>query len=258
MTAPVNLDSTMALLKSELDVVFGKRLVSIILYGSAVFDDLAPGYGDLDFLAVIAGDLSSDDCHSLVDIRKNLRARSRGILAHMLEGAFLPRPMLDPAVQGGAFWWGTTGERPWNANQLGALALHVIRERGRVVYGADARVDIAPQGDAALMADVLGFCESARLHGEAGRLHSIDWLLTSARLLLWLKERRLSSKSEAADWALEHARGAWRMELPKAKHLRLNPSCCDEPDWRKWLISLAPSIQEAREEVENQLQACGS
>ncbi|MCL6614769.1 MAG: hypothetical protein K6U03_09190 [Firmicutes bacterium] len=27
---------------------FRKELVSVLLYGSLVFDDLAPGYGDLD------------------------------------------------------------------------------------------------------------------------------------------------------------------------------------------------------------------
>jgi len=33
--------------------LFEERLVSVVLYGSIVFDDLAPGYGDLDFLAVV-------------------------------------------------------------------------------------------------------------------------------------------------------------------------------------------------------------
>ena len=37
---------------------FGRRLISVVLYGSILFDDLAPGYGDLDFLAVVDGDLA--------------------------------------------------------------------------------------------------------------------------------------------------------------------------------------------------------
>jgi len=38
--------------------VLGSRLFSVVLYGSVAFDDLAPGYGDLDFLAVVNDDLS--------------------------------------------------------------------------------------------------------------------------------------------------------------------------------------------------------
>jgi hypothetical protein len=38
--------------------ILENRLVSVILYGSILFDDLAPGYGDLDFLAVLKGNLT--------------------------------------------------------------------------------------------------------------------------------------------------------------------------------------------------------
>jgi hypothetical protein len=99
-----------------------------MLYGSACFEDLAPGYGDLDFLAVVSGELSEADIDGLVRLRRPLRAGEQGILGQMLEGAFLPRAMLDPSVHGRACWWGTSGERPWDLSQLGWLVLHVIRE----------------------------------------------------------------------------------------------------------------------------------
>ena len=43
-------------LRETVDVL-GDDLVSLIIYGSLVFDDLAPGYGDLDFLAVVKDDI---------------------------------------------------------------------------------------------------------------------------------------------------------------------------------------------------------
>lgn len=84
-------------------------------------------------------------------------------------------------------------------------------------------------------------------------LHSVDWLLTTARMLLWLREGRLSSKSEAAEWGVGHARGAWRELLPKAKELRLNPSLADSPKVKLWLDGLTRPIQDALDELEQEL-----
>jgi hypothetical protein len=97
---------------------FKEELASVILYGAIAFDDLAPGYGDLDFLAVVEGDLSEEACQQLIELRKPLHRGTFGILSKMLEGAFLPRRLLNPAHTGKAFWWGTSGERTWENNQL--------------------------------------------------------------------------------------------------------------------------------------------
>lgn len=126
------LDSTLELFLRMLGDFFGDNLVSVVLYGSICFDDLAPGYGDLDFLAVVKDDLSDEIREQLVELRKPLRG-GHGVFAKMIEGAFLPRRMLDPAVKGKAFWWGTSGEKAWEKNALGPFVLHVIRERGLVI-----------------------------------------------------------------------------------------------------------------------------
>lgn len=233
----------------------GKRLVSVALYGSVVFDDLAPGYGDLDFLAVVDEDLSEEDRRGLIELRRPLRRPEAPILDQMLEGAFLPRPMLDPAVAGRALWWGTSGERPWERSQLGWLVLHVIRERGRIIWGQDIRAEIPPARREDLLADARNFVASAGEHGRGGRLHSVEWLLTGARLLLWAREGRLSSKSEAADWGLAHAQGAWRNFLPRAKQLRLCPSLIESGDWPAWLATLDEPIAAATRELAEILAA---
>jgi predicted nucleotidyltransferase len=141
----------------EIRDIFGERLVSVVLHGSIAFDDLAPGYGDLDFVAVVEDDLRGDDCAALVEARKPLRSG----------------------------------------------------------------------------------------------VHSVDWLLAMARLLLWVRERRLRSKSEAAEWAYRHAQGNWRKFLPQAKQMRLNPALADEPELKAWLETLTEPIQDACGEVES-------
>lgn len=229
--------------------VLGQQLISVVLHGGIAFDDLAPGYGDLDFVAVIAGELDDHVCGQLVEARKPLRAGAHGVLGTMVEGAFLPRRMLDPSVRGKAFWWGTSGERGWDRNELGWFVCKQVRDRGIVVWGEDIRQEFPEPTRDDLLNDTLAACDQGLTHGKGGTLHSIDWLLTAARSLQWLKCGRLSSKSEAADWAAKHAQGAWRGLLPRAKELRLNPSLFETDETMSWVATLVGPIQDAWLEV---------
>ncbi len=234
--------------------LLAERLASVVLYGSVVLGDLAPGYGDLDFLAVTDCELDQRTLTSLVELRRPLRGGRLGLLGHMLEGAFLPRGMLDPGRSGTALWWGTSGERYWQRNQLGWLVLHVIRQRGIVIWGEDIRPEIPAASEQDLLQDIAQACASMRRNGCGGGLHSVDWLLTAARLIMWLREDgQLSSKSEAADWGYMHARGAWKGLLPRAKQVRKNPVLAEEPETQAWLRSLSEPIQEACTELEYEL-----
>ena len=240
---------TLRLFVEQTQRALENRLLSVVLHGSVLFDDLAPGYGDLDFVAVVDEDLTEEDRSRLVAFRVPFRRGEHGVLAAMLEGPFLPRKMLDPARPGSALCWGTGGDRVWECNKLGWFVLHLIRERGLVVWGEDIRREIPVVTRQHLMDDVRSACEQAQQHGRGGGLHSIDWLLTAARSLLWLKEGKVSSKSEAADWGSVHAQGAWRDALPRCKALRLNPHRADTGEVKRWLDTLTPLIIEAWNEV---------
>jgi len=251
------LNLTLELFIRMISEQFKERLLSVVLYGSVTFDDLAPGYGDLDFLVVVTNELSEKDFGELTNLRKPFRSGKYGVFAHMLEGVFLPRKMLNPAVKGKAFWWGTSGERMWTENQLGWLVLHVIRERSVVIWGKDLRMEFPVASREALLEDVANFCKGVRANPLIGDIHSIEWLLSGARLLLWLKENRLSAKSEAADWGVDNVQGKWRELLPKAKYLRLNPHVANTADWKDWFNTLEPYIYEAINELEMELKAQG-
>jgi hypothetical protein len=253
MTNRDDLDQTLDLFLEMLCNFFGRRLTSILLYGSVVFGDLAPGYGDLDFLAVIDDDLTDQECRGLIELRKPLRDGTYGILATMLEGAFLPRAMLAPRCSGTAFSWGTSGERTWVQNQLGWLTLDMIRKHSTVVWGEDIRHEIPVAGQEVLLDAVWMACQTIRQHGRGGGLHSVDWLLTAARLLLWLQEGRFSSKSEAAEWGSLHATGEWHNLLSRARQIRLNPQMASSASTQAWLKALTEPIQEACTEVEQAL-----
>jgi len=251
------LNLTLELFLRMIKDFFKDRLISVVLYGSILFDDLAPGYGDLDFLTVIDDDLSDEERQKLIEFRKLLRSGDYGIMAKMIEGAFLPRQMLNPDITGKAFWWGTSGEIIWNNNQLGWFVLHVIRECGIIIYGENIRQEIPVASDESLKEELLTACNSIREHAQDGGIYLVDYLLSLARFLLWLKEGRLSSKSEAADWGYINAKGSWRELLHYAKKLRLEPVIANVNYLKQWLNELAEPIKEACDEVEQELLALG-
>ncbi len=247
------LNQTLKLFLQIISGFFKEQLFSVVLHGGVVFDDLAPGYGDLDFIAVTKENLSDDICQKLIELRKPFCNGKYGTLSKMLEGAFLPREMLNPKNEGKALWWGTTGEREWESNQLGWLVLQVIREHGIVIFGEDVRNEIPEITHESLIEDVWSACKISKEHIKDKSLHSIDWLLTAARLLLWLKENRFSSKSEAADWGYLNAKGGWRKFLPRAKQIRLNPIIRKSSNTEQWLVKIEQPIKEAFKEVEHEL-----
>jgi len=231
----------------------GDSLLSVLLYGSILFDDLAPGYGDLDFLAVVESDLDEPIRTRLNALRTPLRSGRYGVYCQMIEGAFLPVGMLGPDDCGTGLWWGTSGERLWKGNELGHFVLHTIRQHGRLIWGKDLRSEIPEIQRRDILKQLLVGCQATRDHAEPTSLQCLDFLFTPARELLWLKEGRLSSKSDAADWGYHHAEGNWRKHLPRAKFLRGNPQVATCRDVREWIRGLGPSILEATDELEKAL-----
>lgn len=240
-----------------LDVSFPKRVMSVLLHGSVALNDLAIGYSDVDFLVVLRGALSDSDCAQLRSMREPFRSGHHGPLGCALEGAFLPGEMLDPAVAGTAFWWGTSGEKLWLENRLGWFALWVIREKGLLVCGEDIRPRIPPPPEGGLSQQVREFISSARDHGQGGSVKSVDWLLTTARLLKWVELGVMSSKTDAAEWAHIHASGRWREHLPKAKRVRLDTGIAQQPGVVAWLSTLRAPILDALDELASALRARG-
>ena len=162
--------------------------------------------------------------------------------------------MLDPARPGYAFWWGTRGERAWQNNELGWLELHMVCEHSIVIWGEDIRTEIPKVEREQLVQETWRTYRNIQEHGKGGGLHSVDWLRAAARALLLLREGTVSSKSEAADWACQHAEGGWRRWLPRASELRLNPTLADTAESRQWLDGLSGSIKEANEELRRELE----
>jgi hypothetical protein len=247
---------TLELFLRMLQSILGAELLSVYLYGSIVFDDLAPGYGDFDFLVAVQADLSEEKSGALLEMRKTLRSGQLGVYAPMLEGEFLPIPMLKQRVMGAAVYWGTRSERRIEKNQLGYFDLILLKSKGVLIYGRDLRQEFVDVSSDVLFNSIKQSIETIRKFANrtTESIHSVDWLFLIARFILWLKEGRLDSKSVAARWAYQHCRGEWKLYLPKAIEIRKNPSLGDEFPIKEWLKTLGNPIQAACDELEEELK----
>lgn len=99
------LDLAIGVFLGIIDETLRGTLRSVILYGSVALGDLAPGYGDLDFVAITDNDIADDRREALIEAHRPLRSGPYGVYARMIEGAFLPRHMTCP----GSAEWSYTG-----------------------------------------------------------------------------------------------------------------------------------------------------
>ena len=238
--------------------LFGEDLVSVIVYGSLVVGDLAPGYSDLDFLAVVKDDIPETMYPVMSDLRKPLRSGYYGIIATMIEGEFVPRKSLALPEIGQSYYWGTSSDKPRPGSSVRGLVAEVVHQAGVTIWGEDIRWEIPRPTRKDILQDLRDSVPGIREHGRGGGLHLVDWLLTVARFLILVKEDRLSSKSEAADWGYANARCEWREYLPEAKRIRKNPWMAELAYVKQWLAGLTSPIQQACDELEEELQRKGS
>ncbi len=231
----------------------GGDLVSVIVYGSLVFDDLAPGYGDLDFLAVVKDDIAESMFGRLSDLRKPLRSGHFGLIPTMIEGEFVPRRSLVEPEIGQSYYWGTSSDKPRIGSSVVGLVAEVVHQLGVVIYGEDVRQEVARPTREQLIADLGHHAPGFRDYAKVGGLHAVDGLLTVARMLIFLREGRLSSKSEAAEWAYANAQGAWKEHLPRARQVRLNPWMASLAETKRWLNDLDVPTNQACDELEEML-----
>ena len=235
------LNDALLLFVTSLCEIADEQMIAVMLSGSILFDDLAPGYGDLDFLVVMKDEVTEHLVEQFALLRERLRS-TQNIYLDMLEGDFITRRMLQPDQQDVILSWGSRGEHARIGQLPRGFAVHLLREKGQVLWGHDIRCEIPPVTFYELLADAEHLCRSMRRYGRGGTLHAIDWLFTVARLLYWITEGDIGSKTQAADWGTVHASGSWKYHLQRAKELRACPAQYAMPETRQWLGELTEPI----------------
>ncbi|MNV72285.1 hypothetical protein D3C71_1653620 [compost metagenome] len=150
-------------------------------------------------------------------------------------------------------WWGTKGEKVWSNNQLDLFSMHTINNQGLLLFG-ELENDVIPE----IMNDeiirfLMDFSLCMKKYGKGGNLHSIDWILLTAKFIGWLKEGKIFSKSQAADWGLQNLKSNWKQHLQKAKELRKDPSKVKSSEYIEWINNLDTVIIEASKDLDMDL-----
>lgn len=245
------LQETLRIFIQDLRTILGGKLTSLYIYGSSLHNDLSPGYGDLDFLVILSENLNMDEITRLNEQRVIYRNTLEDLYTDMLEGAFLPYQLIFGG-SGQALWWGTKGERIWDKNQLDIFTMYSIKQQGLLIYG-ELQDQFPEISNEEIKQFLVQFSFCMKEHGKGGSLHSIDWLLLTAKFIGWLREGVIFSKSEAADWGLKHLTSDWTEHLLKCKELRKEPTKVDTPEYTSWLTNLESTIFEASKDLDRNI-----
>ena len=190
--------------------ILGENLVGVYLHGSAVMGCFQPKKSDLDFIVVVKDTVPDEVKKAFLDMVVALNAEGP---AKGIEMSIVRREVCDPFVYPTPFelhfsaghleWWSEAPE-DYVQNMKGTdkdLAAHftVIRARGNCLYGlpiAEVFGEV-PQQDYidSLWYDIEGAAEEIT---EA----TMYLTLNLARVLAYLKEKKVLSKQEGGEWGL--------------------------------------------------------
>ena len=134
-------------LLTNMRAILGSQFVGLYLYGSLSLGDFDPASSDIDFLSVIADELSKEVLEQLRAMHATI-ASSGLPYATQLEGSYIPRQALrryDPANARhptiGTDW---PLQVQWHSRNW-LLERNIVREHGVVVEGPSPQSLIDPQ-----------------------------------------------------------------------------------------------------------------
>jgi hypothetical protein len=197
-------------------------LVALWLTGSLTHGDFDRGSSDIDYLAVLAADLSGDQRAELAALHMGIGERWP-VWSARIEGSYVtrdmlihvvPPPMPRPYVNGGAFW----EPDPRYGNEW-LINLYALRERGVALIGPEPRNVIPPIdiGDVR-RASARDMCEEwvPKLADDAfleSSHHQAYVALTLCRILHRAENDAVVSKRVAAAWVKERFPEPWIVDL---------------------------------------------
>jgi hypothetical protein len=185
--------------------VLAGDLLAVYLHGSAVLGGFRWDRSDLDVLALSRTLLPDEQMRRVVDALVPLSYPANGLEFCLMASdealaPELPAPRFQLRVAtGGKARTGKVVDGRGRTGD-GNLVLHlaVARARGVAVLGPPPQSSIAAISDEvvlSVMRDQIGW---ARAHGPVE-----DLVLTSARVWLFVETHRISSKTEAGEWAAQ-------------------------------------------------------
>ena len=225
---------------------------SIYLYGSVTAEDFRPGWSDIDLLVLTQEPITETQADLLLTLRQQLAQRDpdtpyyRAFEGGMLDlGSFLTNESTR------VVYWGTTGERIKERHDFSAFDRASLLQNGQLLLGKDVRRHFEMPEYPEIATAVISHAVSIRQHGKGARsLYAYGWLLDIARCMYTLVNGRLTTKTTAAQWALDEHLCPCPAELSMALTVRRQP----ELIWDESVLAYAEGLTEAIQSFLNLLE----
>lgn len=204
------------------------NLIGIYMVGSLATGDFDPD-SDVDFLVVIERDLSSDDVNNLQEMHRDIYDRDCYPAKH-LEGSYIRKDFLcnEKTMLKEKIWYLDNGSRTLElSDHDNRWHVHwVLREKGKILWGADPKTLMDPvplrtlQFDVIIVMDQLSNGFQNELLQPLGFYNSVFGqsfvILTICRILFTISSGKIESKKSGVMWAMETLDRRWRNLIKQA------------------------------------------
>ncbi len=218
---------------------------SIYLYGSVPAEDYRPGWSDIDLLVLTADPITEAQADALLHLRQILCTLDPDTPHYRLfEGGMLDLGSFLEDEETRVVYWGTTGERIKATHAFSALDRASLLQNGQLLLGRDVRRHIDMPDFQEILAATGEHLTSIETHGAGGRsIYAYGWLLDAARCMYTLVNGRLTTKTEAAQWALDERLCPCPAELSMALTIRRQPDLIRDESVLDYAEGLTDAIQ---------------
>lgn len=216
---------------------------SIYLYGSVTSEDYHHGWSDIDLLVLTENSITEAQADALVNLRQVLAARDPDTPYYRLfEGGMLDLGSFLTGEDTRVVYWGTSGQRLKTQHAFSAFDRASLLQNGQLLLGKDVRRHLEMPEYGEIVADVARHFASIREHGRGDRsIYAYGWLLDIARCMYTLVNGRLTTKTAAAQWALDERLCPCPAELSMALTVRRQPELMQDES----VLAYAEGLTEA-------------
>lgn len=236
--------------------ILADRSPSIYLYGSVTADDYKHGWSDVDLLVLTGDPITPEQADTLVGLRQTLADRDPDTPHYRLfEGGMLDLGSFLASDKTRVVYWGTTGQGIKTRHGFSAFDRASLLQSGQLLLGRDVRRHLEMPDYDEIRAAVAAHLASIREHGAASRsIYAYGWLLDIARGMHALLTGRLTTKTAAAQWALDERLCPCPAELSMALTVRRQPELIRDDSVLDYAEGLTEAIQSYADLLEQALE----
>ena len=218
---------------------------SIYLYGSVAVEDYHHGWSDIDLLVLTQDPITEEQSAALVDLRQTLAARDPDTPYYRcFEGGMLDLGSFLTGEPTRVVYWGTTGQRVKETHGFSAFDRASLLQNGQLLLGKDVRRHLEPPDYGEIVSAVADHLRTIREHGRGARsIYAYGWLLDIARCMYTLVNGKLTTKTAAAQWALDEHLCPCPSELSMALTVRRQPELMQDEHVLAYAEGLTDAIR---------------